>query len=883
MINTKKILKIMLIFIIVLAALTSKAHGANTGYKNADQKEEKGIGVAVAQNEGVDVNLYYYLFYDKEGEIHTVQYLQSQIRNSESKNREWKLVKDADISKAKELGAKEIYENEEELKKAENKEADELYKKIQQQQANVITYYEYIEGSQDNLDPYTIESVIFNQMPLLDANFFSETPGGKELKDSSAISIIRKLVAQWYVSFRNIALVALAFLIVYYGIRLAISTVASEKAVYKQILFGWLKSLFVVLFMHYIMFAMLNLNDFLVSKMSDINGKEGTIYGTIKTRATENPFKISFPAIVMYITLIIVWIRFLWSYTKRLFSIAFLIILEPLVVIKYAIESAKGKNSNSITNWIQKFGTNVFIQSIHALIYIIFVRIALEIALNNLYGFFIALFFLNFILTADKTFTQIFKFEFSPKEVHSHIKPFRLRSHLAGAYLTYGVTKHAIGFVSGVGSEASRLVGREVQRAYISATDALDDKYGGNHRKQVGDTYRRFADNLDNLIIDALSNNGANQNNQIEETGIKGQAIRILRIRKLARRRGQTGAVGKRALKLKSNARRKTFTSGFKIIRDIAIGSADLVFAIPVMATRNTPEAGFGMAIDAITRFTVAGRTVPDFREKERKKHKGIDSFIDSLNNSNQNMETLEKRLGMLSREDKAQAVSQLKKINKAQVNMHSLVRRINRYVIENDIREIDAETLSTLVGDIVDELPMEVSELQKEEIRQNAISIVMDNNREEERRAKRKETEEDEAIETHDQPIPENSGDQQHGQPENGAEATASQPANREEATSQPNNSENGEATHTPDRDREADENAQRNSEEQESRPGITYSFGEIAQAIEEAVIEETVDNRFSDLAKVVDNIRDINAKEEGKRNSYGRVVDINRFLDNI
>ena len=100
---------------------------------------------------------------------------------------------------------------------------------------------------------YTIEDLFFNRIPLLDANFFSETAGGKEINEGSTIDIIRKVVKLWYISFRNVAIVVIAIVIIFAGVKMAISTVAEDKANYQKILINWTKALVIVLLMHIIM------------------------------------------------------------------------------------------------------------------------------------------------------------------------------------------------------------------------------------------------------------------------------------------------------------------------------------------------------------------------------------------------------------------------------------------------------------------------------------------------------------------------------------------------------------------------------------------------------------------------------------------------------
>ena len=66
----------------------------------------------------------------------------------------------------------------------------------------------------DRVEHYTIQDIIFNTVPLLDINFFSHTAGGQQVRDGSPIDLIRTSVATWYVAFRNLVIVALAIIII---------------------------------------------------------------------------------------------------------------------------------------------------------------------------------------------------------------------------------------------------------------------------------------------------------------------------------------------------------------------------------------------------------------------------------------------------------------------------------------------------------------------------------------------------------------------------------------------------------------------------------------------------------------------------------------------
>ena len=103
-------------------------------------------------------------------------------------------------------------------------------------------------------DIYSVESIVYNKVPLFDINVFSDTSAGVKIPDKSIEGILKKIVAIWYVSLRNVAFIILAILIIYTGMMMAISTVADEKATYKKRLIGWIKGIVILVFIHYIIY-----------------------------------------------------------------------------------------------------------------------------------------------------------------------------------------------------------------------------------------------------------------------------------------------------------------------------------------------------------------------------------------------------------------------------------------------------------------------------------------------------------------------------------------------------------------------------------------------------------------------------------------------------
>ena len=72
---------------------------------------------------------------------------------------------------------------------------------------------------------------------------------------------LKSTISKWYVTLRNIAIVCLMSILLYIAIRIILSSVASEKAKYKQMLIDWVVAMCLLFFMHYIMLFSITIVD----------------------------------------------------------------------------------------------------------------------------------------------------------------------------------------------------------------------------------------------------------------------------------------------------------------------------------------------------------------------------------------------------------------------------------------------------------------------------------------------------------------------------------------------------------------------------------------------------------------------------------------------
>lgn len=255
----------------------------------------------------------------------------------------------------------------------------------------------------------TIEKLVTNKVPILDVNFFNfATAGGETLETNSVLYTIRENIAMWYYVIRNITIIGLLITLIYIGIRMAISTVAETKAKYKSMLINWVVSFIIVFFIHYIMIAILQMNQVLIDTIKSTMGAEEALYDTIRNESYAIQASVGWPATIMYILLIYLLIRFLIVYIKRFLTVGILTFLAPIVAIGYSIDKIKDNKSQSLSNWLRDYTINVIIQSVHCLLYMMFISLAFNIAGKSIRGVLLALLLVNFVLKAEKIFKEIF-------------------------------------------------------------------------------------------------------------------------------------------------------------------------------------------------------------------------------------------------------------------------------------------------------------------------------------------------------------------------------------------------------------------------------------------------------------------------------------------
>ena len=201
-----------------------------------------------------------------------------------------------------------------------------------------------------------LEDILFHnandQMPILDVNFF-KTP----TSNNGISATIRDSVAGWYYSIRNLAIIISLLVLVYIGIRMAMSTLAEDKATYKKMLTDWIVGFITIFLLHYIMVATVYTNEALVSALNPKSSNymnDSDYMGNYMSKIIEvcldptTAFLEGTVATIIYVFMSVLIFMYLFTYLKRMLTIAFLMIIAPIITVTYSIDKMGDRKISSI-------------------------------------------------------------------------------------------------------------------------------------------------------------------------------------------------------------------------------------------------------------------------------------------------------------------------------------------------------------------------------------------------------------------------------------------------------------------------------------------------------------------------------------------------------
>ncbi len=340
---------------------------------------------------------------------------------------------------------------------------------------------------------------------------------GNPIRVSNAVTVIKECVSKWYYIMRLIAIIVMLCVLIAIGIKMAISTVGSDKALYRRMLFDWIAGMVLLFTIHYFMIVIIHLNEVIVDFISDYgsssqslgkeflseSGMEGSemevsLYQAVRTRAYDIKMTTGTTGTIMYITLVFFTIRFVFSYLKRYLSIIILTLLAPGVAFSYAIQKALTGKSKTFGTWFHDYFTTVFLQTIHALVYTVFMTLALELAVTSIAGMVLALIFMKFILEVEPLVKKIFKLGGGSSDEASNA----MESAISAGKTAFGIAATAKALNKSPITKAVKAPLKMARNGAILGASNAMDKWNKKHKDEKEQANKNKFDQLNTIAND---------------------------------------------------------------------------------------------------------------------------------------------------------------------------------------------------------------------------------------------------------------------------------------------------------------------------------------------------------------------------------------------
>ena len=276
-----------------------------------------------------------------------------------------------------------------------------------------------IFGSNENL---TIYKIIFGKIDKLSINYWetsttssneentldSEESGNPEgIVDNAPAPTLKNIVSYWYNIFKGIAIAIYLVMLLYIGVRILLSSTGSSAQKYKDSLTSWLVGIIILIFYPYVMRYTVIINDTFVQMIDqgDMEEKADNEDAMLEIRKmAEKDGNIALT--IVYIIMLGQLIVLLGVYYKRVFMMAFLITIFPIVAVLFVWEKSKG-GSKALSTWTIEYVILVMTQTFHAVIYVVLVEGALS-AFKMSNNWFVFILSVTFLFEAEKIIRAIF-------------------------------------------------------------------------------------------------------------------------------------------------------------------------------------------------------------------------------------------------------------------------------------------------------------------------------------------------------------------------------------------------------------------------------------------------------------------------------------------
>ena len=249
------------------------------------------------------------------------------------------------------------------------------------------------DGTKIPISMYSPQKIFSGQVPAFDVNFINPKDWGETAKNERSTAVVlHDAIAKWYVALRNLTIVGMLIILLYVGIRIIVSSTASDKAKWKEFLKDWLIALCLLFTLHYIMtFTVTVVNSITESiigeststntipvvvvegdtvqgtqssmgTVSSVNDVTGTIdfsfntdiMGYARFLVQHDDFGTKLLYLAIYLGMVILTIMFTFTYIKRALTIAFLTVIAPLISLTYPRDKIGDGSAQGLNSWLKE-------------------------------------------------------------------------------------------------------------------------------------------------------------------------------------------------------------------------------------------------------------------------------------------------------------------------------------------------------------------------------------------------------------------------------------------------------------------------------------------------------------------------------------------------
>lgn len=221
--------------------------------------------------------------------------------------------------------------------------------------------------------------IFFNKFTLTNINIF-QTEDIESTSGGDLVYSIRETASMLYYIIRAVAVGILLIMLLIIGIKMAIASLAEEKAKLKNMFFDWIVSAALVFFLHMIILLIIRVNEGLIGLIENIaDGANITeMVDSLRSAAFSVNFLLGWGSTIAYSILTVQTMAFTVIYIVRLFKVLVLIVIAPIMPLTYSLDRAKGGQAQALNGWLREFSYNVFIQVLHCIIYVVIVSVPMS-------------------------------------------------------------------------------------------------------------------------------------------------------------------------------------------------------------------------------------------------------------------------------------------------------------------------------------------------------------------------------------------------------------------------------------------------------------------------------------------------------------------------